>query len=104
MVETGTQIGEADKPNKDACTWAMLSHIFGLGWLVFPFIPIGGFPDIDADLQCDIGPADSGLRHWVSPAAGGGDSRRCFCDNRRNKSQPGRGISLPDNNPVCIVA
>jgi hypothetical protein len=32
MVETGTQIGEADKPNKDACTWAMLSHIFGLGF------------------------------------------------------------------------
>jgi uncharacterized Tic20 family protein len=42
MVDTETQISEANKPGKDACTWAMLSHIFGLSWLIFPFIPIGG--------------------------------------------------------------
>ena len=42
MVETDTQISEENKPSKDACTWAMLSHIFGLSWLVFPFIPVGG--------------------------------------------------------------
>jgi uncharacterized Tic20 family protein len=38
MVETGTQISEADKPSKDACTWAMLSHIFGLGWVIIPAV------------------------------------------------------------------
>ena len=38
MVETVTQIDSGNKPSKDACTWAMLSHIFGLGWLVIPAI------------------------------------------------------------------
>jgi uncharacterized Tic20 family protein len=38
MVETGTQISEAEKPNKDACTWAMLCHIFGLGGFLIPAI------------------------------------------------------------------
>ncbi len=38
MVETETQISEENKPSKDACTWAMLSHILGLGWLIVPAI------------------------------------------------------------------
>jgi len=37
----GPVIGENStfvKPPKDACTWAMLNHILGLGWAVVPLI------------------------------------------------------------------
>jgi uncharacterized Tic20 family protein len=62
MVETQPQNNVegntgADKcANKDACTWAMLCHIFGLGWLVVP--AIGGVigPLIVWQIKKDIDP------------------------------------------------
>jgi len=56
MVETDTQISEENKPSKDACTWAMLCHIFGLGWLVIP--AIGGIigPLICWQIKKDLHP------------------------------------------------
>jgi hypothetical protein len=35
---TGSGFGNFEKPSKDACTWAMLCHIFGLGWCIIPGI------------------------------------------------------------------
>jgi uncharacterized Tic20 family protein len=34
----GSGSGNFEKPPKDACTWAMLCHIFGLGWCIIPGI------------------------------------------------------------------
>ena len=58
--ENASQIQANDegnqKPNKDACTWAMLCHIAGLAWLIIP--AIGGIigPLIVWQIKKDLDP------------------------------------------------
>jgi uncharacterized Tic20 family protein len=34
----GDEVSAGGPPSKEACTWAMLCHILGLGWVVIPAI------------------------------------------------------------------
>ena len=62
MVETGgisqsqSNPEGAGKPNKDACTWAMLCHIAGLGGFVLPGIGCVIGPLIVWQIKKDLAP------------------------------------------------
>ena len=54
VSQTGSEVNQP--PSKDACTWAMLCHIVGLGWLIVP--AIGGIigPLIVWQIKKDLSP------------------------------------------------
>ncbi len=56
VSQTQSNAEGTGKPSKDACTWAMLCHILGMGWLVVP--AIGGIigPLIAWQIKKDLDP------------------------------------------------
>jgi uncharacterized Tic20 family protein len=56
VTQSQGNAGGAGKPSKDACTWAMLCHIAGLGGFIVPFVGCVIGPLIIWQIKKDLDP------------------------------------------------